>query len=154
MLDKQKIENAVNEWIGKSDSFLVDIRISPAKIAVFIDKPAGITLDECAGLTRYLMDQFQDAPDWETHELEVSSPGMDQPLRVYQQYIKRIGKEVRVVTTDGEEWKGKLVSASETGIEVFKAPGKKQKVKQDVTAQQRHFNYSEIKETKILFSFN
>ena len=110
---KDKIENAVNEWIGSTDCFLVDVKIAPSRVAVFIDKPTGVTLDECSSLNKFITNALEPENVWETHELEVSSPGMDQPMKVYQQYLRRIGRDIKVITLDGKEMKGKLKSANE-----------------------------------------
>ncbi|MFM7767519.1 MAG: ribosome maturation factor RimP [Bacteroidota bacterium] len=86
MVSAEKISSLVQEWIGSSDRFLVEVKSSPSKVTVYIDKPTGITLQECAELSRLITDTLEPEGVWETHEVEVSSPGMDQPLRVYQQH--------------------------------------------------------------------
>jgi ribosome maturation factor RimP len=153
MVSKENIESAVNEWIGSNDAFLVEVKTSPSRIAVFIDKPEGITLQECAALNRYLAGRFENDPVWETHELEVSSPGMDQPLRVYKQYLRRLGREVRLVLQTGKVVKGKLIAADETGIEVAETVSNRERKNAGPTRVNRRFAYDELKETKLVISF-
>ncbi|MBL0340209.1 MAG: hypothetical protein IPP71_04380 [Bacteroidetes bacterium] len=153
MIAKENIENIVNQWIKSSECFLVEVKSAPSKVTVFIDKPAGVTLAECSSLNRFIFDALEADNVWETHELEVSSPGMDQPLRVYQQYLRRIGREVRIITTEGRELKGKLKSANEIGIELLELISRKENKKKVISEELRLLNYENIKETKLILSF-
>ncbi|MFN9115876.1 MAG: ribosome maturation factor, partial [Bacteroidota bacterium] len=61
---------------------------------------------------------------------EVSSPGLDEPLRLPRQYKKNIGRAVEVVMQDGRKICGKLLAADENSINVeeVKGKGKKQEI--------------------------
>lgn len=153
MIDKDKIESVVNEWIKSTDCFLVELKYSPSKLAVFIDKPSGVSLEECIHLNKYLTAEFEDEGIWETHELEVSSPGMEQPLKVPQQYIRRIDREVKVTTSSGIQHKGILKSANEEGFELVESTSRKENKKKIITETIHQFRYEQIKETKLIISF-
>jgi len=150
---KERVEGIVNEWIKGGECFLVEVKTSPSRVAVAIDKPAGVSLQECASLSRTITDTLDPDGVWESHELEVSSPGMDQPLKVYQQYLRRIGREVRVITREGREHKGKLQSANETGFELLEITSRKENKKKVETETLHRFTYDQIKETKLILSF-
>jgi ribosome maturation factor RimP len=153
MISQDRIENIVNEWNTGSDRFLVEVRTSPGRVAVFIDKPAGVTLEECAALSKHIAAILEPEGVWEHAELEVSSPGMDQPLRVLQQYLRRIGREVRVVTRDGREHNGKLEGADEDGIDLLEVVTEienKKRVRKEVMSR---IALKDIKETKLKLSF-
>ena len=47
--------------------------------------------------------------------LEVSSPGLDEPLKLHRQYLKNIGRKVEVLLKDGRKIEGKLLEVNETG---------------------------------------
>jgi len=88
-------------------------------------------------------------------ELLVSSPGLDQPFKVIQQYHKNIGREVSVVKTSGEKLKGLLSKVDEESISIEfttkeKIEGKKKK---EVVTHLQSIAMSEIKETRIIISF-
>ncbi len=153
MVTKDRIENIVNEWINSTDCFLVDVKIAPSRVAVFIDKPSGITLDECSSLNKHITNTLEPENVWESHELEVSSPGMDQPLRVYQQYLRRIGRDIKVITLEGQELKGKLKSANEKGFELMETISRRENKKKVISEELRQLEYSKIKETKLILSF-
>lgn len=148
------VTSLIEEKLQGSEIFPVDVKITPGKILVAIDKPTGITIEECTEVSRYLYEKLDSSGLLETHELEVGSPGMDQPLKVYKQYLRRIGRQVKVVTKTGSVHQGKLESASESGITVIESEtvreGKK-KVKKEETVV---LAFDDIKETKLELSFN
>ncbi|HEX5001836.1 MAG TPA: ribosome assembly cofactor RimP [Bacteroidia bacterium] len=153
MISKQRIEGIVNEFITNSDLFLVEVRTGPSRITVFVDKPSGVTLDECAALNRYISNVLEPEGVWESCELEVSSPGMDQPLKVLPQYLRRIGREIRVITVDGSEHNGKLDAADDEGIsltEIIVEKENKKRIRKEIASR---ISFSNIKETKLKLSF-
>ena len=151
---RDQIKKLVEEKITGTECFLVDVKVSPSKVMVFIDKADGIKIEDCVSVSRFLQETLETEGVWESHELEVSSPGMDEPLKVLPQYQKRIGREVSVITFDGLKHTGILEAATEDGIElnetvVRKEKGKKEKIKQSI-----HLPFTQIKETKVAFSFD
>ncbi|MCX6292018.1 MAG: ribosome assembly cofactor RimP [Bacteroidetes bacterium] len=143
----------VEEKIAGTEIFLVDIKLSPSKIMVYIDRPEGIKIEDCVAVSKHVQDQLEESNILEHHELEVSSPGMDEPLKVLPQYRKRIGKEVNVVTFDGLKHSGILESADENGIVLKEIIARKEKGKKEKSIVFNPFSFTQIKETKIAFSF-
>ena len=84
-MEKNDISRLIDEYPAKNDLFVVDIKLSPSRLAVYVDTPSGIKLDECSALSRYLAGNLEKEGFLENHEMEVSSPGMDMPLIVHQQ---------------------------------------------------------------------
>lgn len=84
-------------------------------IKVFVDVPGGITLKKCEQLSRELLDILDTAdivPG--NYRLEVSSPGVDRPLKEASDFQRNIGRQVRVVFREGQEEatrEGKIVEA-------------------------------------------
>ncbi len=150
---KEEIKKLVEDKIAGSDCYLVDVRVSPSKVMVFIDKPTAIQIEDCAEISRHLQQQLEESGVWEHHELEVSSPGMDEPFKVPQQYTKRIGREVSIVTFDGLKHIGTLKTVSETGVELEESVAKKVDNKKEKVIQTILLPFSAIKETKLEFSF-
>ncbi len=68
-------------------------------LRVFIDKEKGVTLDDCEKVSRYLS-QALDVEDPIPHHytFEVSSPGLDRPLRKREDFVRSVGKKVKVKT--------------------------------------------------------
>ena len=151
-MEKAEIRAIAETYISETDQFVVDVKLSPSKLAVFIDKPAGITLEECAALSRHLLNTLEGSGFLEKHEVEVSSPGMDMPLMVPQQYHRRIGKEIRVLLNNGAEAKGILQKAGEKEFEVLTVSERKENKKKIRTEAMQQFAYSDVKETKLIFN--
>jgi ribosome maturation factor RimP len=81
--------------------------------------------------------------------LEVSSPGIDEPFKVFRQYTKNIGRNVEVMLNDGNIVEGKLLAASENLIQLEYTEGKNKKA---VTLV-KEIPFEEIKQTTVLISF-
>lgn len=113
--------------------FLVRVHIRPINnISVYVDGDQGVTIDKCVKLNRALYKQIVEegvCPDGE-FALEVSSPGVDEPLLLERQYTKNIGRVVEVTDNEGKLIEGKLlgVTAEEIEIEEEKGKGKKKEV--------------------------
>ncbi|HKR05636.1 MAG TPA: ribosome assembly cofactor RimP [Bacteroidia bacterium] len=151
MVDKNYIIQLIENKLSGTEQFLVDVKLSPGRLAVFIDKPAGITIGECSALSRSLINDLEPTGFLDAHEIEVSSPGMDQPLKNYKQYLRRIGREVKVTTAEGKQHKGKLLSANENGfelLEIIQVKQDRKKIKQEINHK---LNYNQVKETTLDF---
>ena len=83
------------EWAGSSARPLIRIRIDRAA-----GEPAGVNVDDCARVSRALeswLDEVESMP--ERYVLEVSSPGLDRPLRHEADYRRFAGRLAKIVTT-------------------------------------------------------
>jgi ribosome maturation factor RimP len=98
---QHKIEEFVAPLLEAQKAFLVDLHIGNSDkrktIQLFVDSDAGITIKECADISRQLAAQLElentiDGP----YILEVSSPGATKPLKLLRQYSKHIGRTLRV----------------------------------------------------------
>lgn len=112
MIAKEHIYRAVEEILTGTGFFLVDIQVSRGNlIQVFLDHADGINLDQCAEFSKKIEEKL--SRDEEDYELQVSSPGLGQPIRVIPQYRKAIGQKLEILLTDGEKIRGTLESVSE-----------------------------------------
>jgi ribosome maturation factor RimP len=147
------IRQFTEELIADDNSvFLIDIKLKPGNnIQVFIDADNGLPLSKCIEYNRALYKRIEEAGLFKDGDfaLEVSSPGLEEPLKLTRQYRKNIGRPVEVILKDGRKINGKLLLADETiTIEETKGKGKKQEILQHV------FALDEIKSTKIQIVFN
>jgi ribosome maturation factor RimP len=132
--------------------FLVEIRIKPTNnIKVFIDADEGMPL---SGLIQYnkalykILEEDGMYPDG-NFSLEVSSPGLGEPLKLYRQYKKNIGRYLEITTPEGVLKEGKILEAGEEGIvlEWETGKGKKKEIKQETVL------FTDIKTAKIQVKF-
>ncbi len=150
---ENNIQSLVNQWIEKTDIFVVEIKVTGSKTWVYIDKPEGITIEECSSLSRHLMNELEGDVEFEARELEVSSPGMDQPLKVVDQYKRRIGRELDLKLIDGTSAKGLLKAVNVDGIEILQKTVLKQNKKKITQEDQRKLLFNDIKEAKLVLTF-
>ena len=144
----------LTEAVLSGDQFIVGIEVSPANvIMVTLDSETGITIDDCIKISRHIENNLD--REEEDFELQVSSSGLGQPLKVFRQYLKNIGKEVEVVNKNGEKRKGILKSVFDGGFELEYEVKEKvdgQKRKQIVTYSHK-FTFDEIKAVKNIIKF-
>jgi len=143
-----EITDLVNENLAGTDKFLVEVLINPInRIYVFIDGDQGVTISDCIKLSRWLESQY----DRETtdFELNVSSPGADQPIRLPRQYLKNIGRSLDVKLSEEVMVTGKLEAVEESGI-ILITKGDKKKKKEPETL---NLPFDQIKESKVVISF-
>jgi ribosome maturation factor RimP len=116
VIDKKQIENIAKEALKQTEMFLVDVIVSRSKvIQVFIDHPDGISLDDCALVHRSIEAQLD--REQEDFELQVSSPGLGLPIRVFPQYTKALGQKLEILLQDGDSIKGILLEARPAGTD-------------------------------------
>jgi ribosome maturation factor RimP len=137
---------------SEPDVFLVEIRIKPTNnIKVFIDGDQGVSIDKLVQYNRRLYRQLEEENFYPNGDfsLEVSSPGLDEPLKLHRQYLKNIGRFVEVTDKEDVKSEGKLISATETDIVVEEIKGKGKKME----TMQHTISFSEIKSTRIQIKF-
>jgi ribosome maturation factor RimP len=149
----QTIEQKIGTLLeGNPSHFLVEVRIKPTNnIKVFIDGDEGVPLSALVQYNRKLYKDLEESgmyPDG-NFSLEVSSPGLDEPLKLHRQYKKNIGRYVDITLQDASKKEGKLLEAAEEGIvlETETGKGKKKEVKQETVL------FTDIKQTKIQIKF-
>lgn len=154
MIEKDFIQQIVEQSIDNDSIFLVDVQIRPSNIIVIeIDSEEGVSIEDCIALSRKIESNLN--RDEEDFELEVGSSGITTPFKVLRQYTKNIGKDVEVLTKKGIKLKGVLKSCDDNQFVVTitkkeKPEGSKRKidVEEDLT-----FRYDEVKYTKYIISF-
>ena len=134
------------------DIFLVDIKIKPTNnIKIYLDADTGLCIERCIKINRALykiMEEMGIYPDGD-FSLEVSSPGIDEPLKNQRQYLKNVGREVEIKMNDDSAKTGKLLSATEEDITIEFTEGKNKKaITHTVTLP-----LSEIKQTIVQVKF-
>lgn len=146
MISEQKVKALVEEKIAETGAYLVEVKVSTTnQIRVYIDKLEGLSIKECVQVSRHIEGNLD--REVEDYELEVSSPGLSQPFKVKQQYQKNVGRDVTVVTNEGQKVTGKLLEADDEGFTMLEKAKKKEEPKQ------LRFKYDDVKETKVVISF-
>ncbi|MER3499172.1 MAG: ribosome maturation factor [Chitinophagaceae bacterium] len=149
----ERLEELTNAVLAnQADLFLVNIKIKPTNnVKLFVDADNGITIETLTQLNRTLYKQIEESGLFPSGDfsLEVSSPGLDEPLKLNRQYKKNIGRYVETILKDGGKKEGKLVDVTDDGfvIEIETGKGKKKETKTESLL------FDQIKSTKIQIKF-
>ncbi|MEX2117064.1 MAG: hypothetical protein WEB37_09260 [Bacteroidota bacterium] len=117
-MNLQEIRPTVTETVlpilSQRDAFLVDLQLRMERksvvVQLFVDTDDGITIQRCADLSREMIAVLEKERVLGDHgfRLEVSSPGIDRPLKLLRQYPKNIGRRFKVRFRQGAEEKEML----------------------------------------------
>ncbi|HEX8061241.1 MAG TPA: ribosome maturation factor RimP [Cyclobacteriaceae bacterium] len=125
-----KIRELAESALQEPGHFIVDVlyfeRQRPAKVMVIVDGDKGVTIDACANLSRKLASLLDErnVPD-NAYVLEVTTPGVDHPLRLKRQYFKNAGRQFKVHLKDKSIVQGKLEEVSEEKLTIREVVDKK-----------------------------
>lgn len=154
-LTANTIREMAEASLPESDLFLVDVTVSDSpvrpKVTVLADGEQGITIDQCAKISRRISKKIEEAFGEElSYTIEVSSPGVDYPLTQPKQFTRNVGRNLKIKLQDGTEKTGKLEEVTETGVnltEEIKLKGKK------ATYEPVQIPFGEIVKANVVISF-
>lgn len=148
-----RIEGLITEMLAEETAyFLVSIRIKPTNnVKVFLDGDEGLAIEKCVSFNRRLYKLIEETGMYPEGEfsLEVSSPGLDEPLKLHRQYKKNIGRFIEVLFLDGTKKEGKLMEVAEADIIMEHTEGKGKKA----VTQQLVIPFNHIKSTTVQIKF-
>lgn len=151
-LEKSIIE-VVNQILNTDSAyFLIDVNIQPVNnIKIFIDGDQGVSIDKCMQWNRVLYKKIEESGWFPNGDfsLEISSPGIDKPLKLHRQYLKNIGKTVEVIETTGQKTVGLLTNVSDINLTLQIKEGKGKKAIQ----KQITLPFNNIKTTTVQIIF-
>lgn len=123
------IETAAEGLLSNKSLFIVDVKVSEGKatkISVILDGDQGVSISDCSELSRKLGAWMEENKGPEgAYTLEVTSPGLDTPLKTDRQYLKNIGRQVKVKSPNGNVL-GELVSMNDEYIQLKIKKSKKE----------------------------
>ena len=115
----------------ETEYFKVGFKVKPTNnFKVYIDGDKGIDIDQCIKFNRALRKMIEERNLYPAGDfsLEVSSPGVDEPLKNMRQYKKNIGRLVEVTLADESKKLGVLQSVSDNEIIIEQKSGKGKKL--------------------------
>ena len=157
MIAKSKVQELAEariEELGKP-LYIVDITISSANhIIVELDNEVeSVSIEDCVSVSRNIEHNLD--REEQDFQLEVSSAGLDKPLRNYKQYKKNVGRELKVKLVESGKVEGILIQADHEKITLEterreRVEGKKKKIK---VIENIVLPYDKIGEAKVVISF-
>jgi ribosome maturation factor RimP len=91
--------------------------LTPSRFRVYIDSPKGVDHTLCEQVTDALREYLRE------YSVEVSSPGLDRPLRRQEHFEAALGRRVKLRTAGRRQLRGEVVSAGETSVKVAASDG-------------------------------
>jgi ribosome maturation factor RimP len=143
---KQTVSQMIEAPLRDQGYDLAEVVVSQYKSAsmvrVFVYGDQGVTIDECARLSRIVGDIIDDSELFDRgYTLELSSPGLDRPLATLRDYRYRVGETIRIEFADPKRKrvKGEIVGAGDDRVEL------------KVNDEKVTYDLAEIKLAKIVF---
>ncbi|KQS41336.1 ribosome assembly cofactor RimP [Pedobacter sp. Leaf194] len=151
-VEKRVIALVEEKIADRPELFLVEVKMLPNnKLIIHVDGDEGISIQDCVAISRHVGFHLEEENTIEqAYNLEVSSPGVGEPLKLIRQYNKNIGRSVSVKLMGGQKKEGKLLEVAESSIlieESVKEKGKK------AVAVETTVPFNDILETSVLISF-
>ena len=149
MITYERVLRLIEEKVEGTEHFLVELKMGEMNdITIIMDGDDGFSIQDCILFNRH-MEQSLD------REVEDFSMKVTEAFKHVRQYVKNVGRGVKVKPVEGKTIEGELVAADETSITVRtlrkeRIEGRKAKhwVEEDFTLK-----YSEIQETKVVIAF-
>lgn len=157
MTPQQQIANFIDQILEGSDCFLVEYKVKPTNnYKIFIDSDSGFTLEKAISINRRIRKQVEEAalyPEGD-YSLEVSSPGVDTPLKMRRQFVKNIGRklEIELLNEEAKGIVGRLLEVGESDLVVEEIAGKTNKKTVEELSKVT-IALSEIKNALVLIEF-
>lgn len=156
MIRKETIVKLAEDFLKESSNYLIDVQVSTSnKIRVYIENDEHVSIQECIKLSRHIEHSLDRESD--DFELEVSSPGIDQPFKNERQYKKYAGKDVSITLSNGLKIEGKLIELKDKQIFLTPAPGTKAKKQSTINSLSDTTNtvipLADVKETRLIIVF-
>lgn len=154
MILKEDIWALIGDYLDQNSLFPVEITISKENdIEVTIDSLGRVDIANCVAISKIIEQRFD--RESEDYSLTVTSAGLDQSFKVFEQYKKFLNKDVEIVLKNGRKQTGMLTRATEEEIELTfykleKIEGKKKKEKIEIVSI---FPLTDVKSTKPFINF-
>jgi len=152
---KDQLLDIAEKHLKDETYFIVDVIVKgidggKMKVLVLLDSDDGLNIDDCADLSRALGMYIETEEIIEqAYILEVSSPGLEHPLKLERQFAKNTGRRLKLQLTDGQVWTGKLVEIAAQSL----AFEKEVKEKKKTVHQLVNISLEEIEKANVLVSF-
>ena len=152
---KHIIQELAQKHLPDESHFIVEIGLEEkgdsSRVVLLIDSDQGITIETCVKISRAISEEIESFElIGQSYILEVSSPGLDYPLTTKRQYLKNLGRELKVYFNSGTDLIGKLTGV---GDSEFKILVKKKEKGKKATEEELMVPFGAIKKSIVQVSF-
>ncbi|TMK52658.1 MAG: ribosome maturation factor RimP [Actinobacteria bacterium] len=124
---EERLRSLAEPVLTRHGAALVDVQVRRGRtqlVRIVADQPGGITLDVCARVSQELSRMLDvDDPIQGRYTLEVTSPGLDRPLRTEADFRKHAGAKVKVVLASGRHEEGTVDDVKSDRVRLMRASG-------------------------------
>lgn len=151
---EEKISELVDSFLQETkDLFVIDIIIKGKapmqKVLLLLDGDEGVSIEQCASVSRQLSAKLEELDLFDNpYQIEVSSAGLDSPLKLLRQYKKNVGRNLKITLTDDSVLEGELVAVDSNEVAL-----QLKKTKKEKEPPLKKVAFSEIKTTFVTVSF-
>lgn len=143
----QRVRDLLEPLLAAENVDIFDLQIGPGIVRVYVDREGGIDMESVADATRLISDALDEAdPIPGKYSLEVSSPGLERPLRTPEHFRRFVGSTVALKTKeeiDGERrFQGELTAADDTSATLTTPTG------------ESRFTYDQIDRARTVFEWD
>ena len=130
MVESDIYRKDLEELLAGAGLSLVELAVSrhrgSVQVRAVIYAAGGTGIDECSRAHRLIQPRLQILLSEPDFHLEVASPGVDRAIRSEREYSIFVGRGVRVLLKEGEEWlAGRIVQAGPSGVTIRGAWGER-----------------------------
>lgn len=150
---EKRVTELVEEKIAdRPDLFLVDVQMHGSGIlSILVDGDNGVAISDCVAISRHVGFHLEEENTIEqAYRLEVSSPGIDTPLKSFRQFQKNINRSLKIKLKSGNMKEGKLMQVEESSVSIQESV--KEKGKKAVLIETL-IPFEDISEAIVLVSF-
>jgi ribosome maturation factor RimP len=150
---EKRVTELVEEKIAdRPDLFLVDVQMHGSGIlSILVDGDNGVAISDCVAISRHVGFHLEEENTIEqAYRLEVSSPGIDTPLKSFRQFQKNINRSLKIKLKSGNTKEGKLIQVEESSVSIQESV--KEKGKKAVLIETL-IPFEDISEAIVLVSF-
>lgn len=115
---QQEIAPRIERDLPGVDVLAVEL-VSPDRFCVYIDHPEGVDHGLCARVTETLRDYLRE------YEVDVSSPGLERPLRTQEHFARFVGRKVSLRTDDRKRMRGTVIEAGDDILALSASDGER-----------------------------
>lgn len=155
----EEIGGLLEPYLEDGKYFVISLTVKPVRstyqVVLLLDSDEGITIEECASISRRLAHDMESKALFENaYNIEVSSPGLDQPLVLPRQFAKNVGRNIKVHLTDGQTLTARLTGLTEQEIALeLPKPKKKPKKGEEEPELTKIIPFSALSKAYIEISF-
>ncbi len=146
MSKEAQIEDWIQEILDETDCFIVSSKLgTDANYKFFIDSDTGFSLEKSVKINRALRNRIDDSglfPDG-NYSLEISSPGIDEPIRLPRQYKKNVGRLLEIKTLEEELLEGRLIEVMDEAL-IIETKGTKKEPKKTINIKMNNIKTATV----------